>query len=66
VASIVDGQVTPGPVEAPDVVVEGDPVGIYYMFVEGRRDLVSIGGDHELLGRLLDVSPRPVEEPVGI
>jgi DNA-binding HxlR family transcriptional regulator len=66
VASIVDGEVRAGPVETPDVVIEGDPVGIYYMFVDGRRDLVSIGGDHDLLGRLLDASPRPVEEPVGI
>ena len=66
VASIVDGQVRPGPVDQPDVVVEGDPVGIYYMFVDRRQDLVSIGGDHELLGRLLDVTPRPVEETVGI
>ena len=39
VASIVDGEVRPGPIEAPDVIVEGDAVGIYYMFVDRRVDL---------------------------
>ena len=65
IASIVDGEVQPGPIDQPDVVVEGDPEGIYYMFVDRRQDLVSIGGDHELLGRLLEAAPRPVEEPVA-
>ena len=31
----------------------------------GRRTSCPSAGDHELLGRLLDVRPRPVEEPVG-
>lgn len=66
VASIVDGAVRPGPVDKPDVIVEGDPVGVYYMFVDRRVDLVSIAGDLDLLGRMLDASPRPVEEPVRI
>lgn len=67
VASMVDGEVRSGHIDAPDVVVEGDPEGIYYMFVDRRQDLVSIGGDHELLGRLLDAAPTRVEqpEPVG-
>jgi hypothetical protein len=46
--------------------VEGDAVGIYYMFVDRRVDLVSIAGDLDLLGRLLDASPRPVEEAVRL
>ena len=66
VASIVDGEVRPGPTDKPDVIVEGDAVGIYYMFVDRRVDLVSIAGDLDLLGRLLDASPRPVEETVRI
>jgi len=63
VASIVDGEARPGPIDAPDVVVEGDAAGIYHMFVERRQDLVSIGGDHELLQRLLEAAPRQVEDP---
>jgi hypothetical protein len=66
IASIVDGEVRSGPIEAPDVIVEGDAVGIYYMFVDRRVDLVSIAGDLDLLGRLLDASPRPVEEAVRL
>jgi DNA-binding HxlR family transcriptional regulator len=65
VASIVDGEARPGPVDEPDVIVEGDPQGIYYMFVDRRTDQVAIAGDHALLGRLLDVSPTPVPQPIG-
>jgi DNA-binding HxlR family transcriptional regulator len=66
VASIVDGEVRPGPIDQPDVIVEGDPVGVHYMFVDRRVDLVSIAGDLDLLGRMLDASPRPIEEPVRL
>jgi DNA-binding HxlR family transcriptional regulator len=65
IASIVDGVVRPGSIDAPDVVVEGDPEAIYYMFVDRRVDLVSIGGDHALLASLLDAAPTRVDEPVG-
>jgi len=65
IASIVDRAVRSGSIEDPDVVVEGDPEAIYYMFVDRRVDLVSIGGDHDLLARLLDAAPPRVEEPVG-
>ena len=44
VASLVDGEAVPGHVDAPDVVVEGDPEGLYYMFVDRRLDLVSVVG----------------------
>ena len=63
VASLVDGETLPGAVERPDVVVEGDAEGVYYMFVERRLDCVSVEGDRELLQRLLDVAPTPVELP---
>lgn len=63
IASLVDGGVVPGGVEEPDVVVEGDPEGLYYMFVDRRLDLVSVRGDHELLRRLLDAAPAPAEQP---
>jgi DNA-binding HxlR family transcriptional regulator len=61
VASLVDGQAQPGPVQNPDVVVDGDPVGVYHMFVDRRLDLVSITGDRGLLEKLIDVAPEPVE-----
>jgi DNA-binding HxlR family transcriptional regulator len=60
VASLVDGVVVPGHIDAPDVIVEGDPEGIYYMFVDRRLDCVSVVGDLDLLARLLDVSPTPL------
>jgi hypothetical protein len=60
----VDGEAQPGPVERPDVVVEGDPEGIYYLFVDGRLDLVDIQGDRRLLEQLLDAVPPQAELPV--
>ena len=38
------------------------PQGLYYLFVDRRLDLVSVQGDHDLLQRLLDAAPTPVEE----
>jgi DNA-binding HxlR family transcriptional regulator len=63
VASLVDGEALPGPIDEPDVVVEGDPVGIYHMFVQGRLDLVTVEGDRALLEQLIDAAPRPVDLP---
>jgi DNA-binding HxlR family transcriptional regulator len=63
VASLVDGEASPGPIEEPDVVVEGDPEGIYHMFVDRRLDLVSVQGDRGLLEQLVDVAPIPVDLP---
>jgi len=60
VASLVDGAALPGAVEDADVVVEGDPIGVYHLFVDRRTDLVSVEGDHDLLDRLLNVAPQPV------
>jgi DNA-binding HxlR family transcriptional regulator len=61
IASIVDGQAQRGSVDDPDVVIEGDPVGIYHMFVDQRLDLVTVEGDRNLLEQLVDVAPRPLE-----
>jgi DNA-binding HxlR family transcriptional regulator len=65
VASLVDGDARSGPVEDPDVVVEGDPEGIYYMFVDRRLDQVAVEGDRALLEQLIAAAPVPVELPVG-
>jgi DNA-binding HxlR family transcriptional regulator len=63
VASLVDGEANPGPIEAPDVVVEGDPEGLYRMFVERRLDGVEVEGDRRLLEQLIEAAPVPVEAP---
>jgi DNA-binding HxlR family transcriptional regulator len=61
IASIVDGEAQNGPADDPQVVVNGDPEGIYFMFVDRRLDLVSVEGDRDLLERLIDSAPVPVE-----
>jgi DNA-binding HxlR family transcriptional regulator len=65
VASLVDGEARTGPVEDPDVVVEGDPEGLYSMFVDRRLDLVTVAGDRALLEQLIDAAPAPIEVPAG-
>ena len=65
VASLVDGEAQPGPVDEPDVVVEGDPEAVYYLFVDRSLDGVSIQGDRGLIERLIEAAPRPVEAPVS-
>jgi DNA-binding HxlR family transcriptional regulator len=61
VASLVDGEAKPEPVEDPDVVVEADARGLFYLLMEHRLDGVNIEGDRALLEKLLDVAPEPVE-----
>jgi DNA-binding HxlR family transcriptional regulator len=65
VSSIVDGEAHDGPIDDPDVVVEGEPKCIYYMFVDQRLDTVKITGDRALLEQLVSVAPTPVETPVS-
>jgi DNA-binding HxlR family transcriptional regulator len=65
VASLVDGDARTGPVDDPDVVVEGDPEGIYYMFVDRRLDQVAVEGDRALLEQLIAAAPVPVELTAG-
>ena len=60
-ASLVDGEAIAGPVEEPDVVLEGDAEGFYHLFVDRRIEGLSIDGDRTLLERLLDAAPRPIE-----
>jgi hypothetical protein len=49
-----------GPVDEPDVVVTGEPKGLYHLFVDRRLDLVEVEGDRALLEKLIDVAPQPV------
>jgi DNA-binding HxlR family transcriptional regulator len=64
VAALVDGEAQVGSIDDPDVVVEGDPEGVYHMFVDRRLDLVSVQGDRRLLDQLIHAAPRPLE-PAG-
>ena len=64
VASLVDGEVVAGPIDDPDVTVEGNPDGIYALFVDRCFDLVTVEGDRELLEQLLEVAPARVETPI--
>jgi DNA-binding HxlR family transcriptional regulator len=59
VASIVDGEARGGSLEHPDVVVETDPPGFYFLFTERRRDGVEVEGDEELFDRLLEAASTP-------
>jgi DNA-binding HxlR family transcriptional regulator len=61
VASLVDGEAQAGPIDEPDVVVEGDPQGVYRMFIEQRLDDVKVDGDRALLQELIAAAPKPVE-----
>jgi len=65
VASLVDGEVVAGPIDDPDVRVEGDAEGIYSLFVDRCFDLVTVEGDLALLERLLQVAPERVEVPAA-
>lgn len=64
VASIVDGESVAGPIENADVVIEGDPVGIYHMFVDQRLDCVTVRGDRAKLKALIEAAPEHVDLPV--
>jgi DNA-binding HxlR family transcriptional regulator len=65
IASLVDGEVLDGPIDDADVVVEGDPEGIYSLFVDRCLDQVTIQGDRDLLDALLDAAPARVETPLA-
>ena len=65
VSSLVDGEVLDGPVENPDVVVEGDPEGVYYMFIQRRLDCVGVEGDRGLLEELIAAAPAPLDLPAS-
>ena len=63
VASLVDREVRDGPIDEPDVVVTGDPGGIYSLFVDQRFDQVTIEGDRDLLEQLLAAAPARTAVP---
>ncbi|HKP18972.1 MAG TPA: helix-turn-helix domain-containing protein [Gaiellaceae bacterium] len=60
-AAIVDGEIHSGPIEDPDVVVEGDPTGFFHLAVGGSLDAVKVEGDHALLEQLVGSGQRALE-----
>jgi DNA-binding HxlR family transcriptional regulator len=61
-ASLVDGRAVPGLVTVADAVVEGDAVGFYHLFVDGRLDAVRIDGDFRAVEHLVAAfGPTPAE-----
>ena len=65
VASLVDGEVVDGPIDDADVVVEGDPEGIYSLFVDRCLDRVTIDGDQASAGRAPRCGSPRAEMPVA-
>ena len=65
VASMIDGEVQDGPIDDPDVVIEADPDGIYWMFVERRSDHVRVEGDRTLLDKLVNAAPSALATPTA-
>lgn len=51
-ASLVDGEARAGSADRPDAILETDAVGFYHLFVDGRWEGVTVGGDREALERL--------------
>jgi DNA-binding HxlR family transcriptional regulator len=64
VASLVDGEARPEPLDNADVVVRApDAAAFYHLFVERRWDEIEVEGDRELLERLLDAASAPAAVP---
>jgi DNA-binding HxlR family transcriptional regulator len=63
VASIIDGEGRPGPLDVADVVVRApDPAAFYHLFVDRLWDDIEVEGDRDLLERLLEAASTPAYE----
>jgi DNA-binding HxlR family transcriptional regulator len=65
IASLVDGEARAGSIEHPDVLVETDVVGFYFLFVERRWEGVAVDGDRALLERLLEAAAPVTGPPIA-
>ena len=59
VVSIADGEIVPGAVPDPDVVVEGDPTAFFHFLVDGDASAVAFHGDSAAVEQLLAGRPAP-------
>jgi hypothetical protein len=57
VGSFVNGDICNGPIDEPDAVVIGDATGFYHLVVDRDVGAVSILGDADALGALLEMLP---------
>jgi DNA-binding HxlR family transcriptional regulator len=56
IASICDGSARHGPAETPDAVVSADPAGFYNLFVYCDLDAVHIGGDPDVVRKVVEAA----------
>ena len=54
VVSLADGDVVPGAVDEPDVVIEGEPEGFFHLLVDGDASGLTFTGDQQAVERLLN------------
>ncbi len=62
--SLVEGEVVPGLVPDPDVLVEGDTAAFYHLLVDRRTDGVRVEGDADVLERFLDAFAPATAAPL--
>jgi hypothetical protein len=60
IASLVDGVAYTGPIDDPNVVVEGDAEGLYYLFIERRLRRRLDHGRPTVLDHLIAAAPQPI------
>src|SRR4051812_14098089 len=65
VATLANGVGTPGPADAPDVVVTAKPEGMYGLLIEHRLDGIEVDGDRGLLERVVEALV-PADEPIPV
>jgi DNA-binding HxlR family transcriptional regulator len=59
VVSLVEGEVSSGDADDPDVVIEGDPAGFFHLLVDGDASGVTFTGDESAVERLLASGRTP-------
>jgi DNA-binding HxlR family transcriptional regulator len=59
VVGLAEGEVVPGGVDDPDVVIEGEPSGFFHLLVEGDPTGLSFSGDAAAIEQLLSGGKAP-------
>ena len=59
VVSLAEGRVSPGAVENPDLVIEGEPAGFFHLLVDGDPSGLTFTGDESAAERLLAGGRKP-------
>lgn len=53
VVALADGEIVPGGIEDPEIVVEGEPAGFFHLLVDGDPTGLTFSGDSQAVERLL-------------